>query len=275
MATTKQNGHTQPALSIIDLSKFTRSDPKRCLQIGQQMVQVCHDIGFCYLSGHGIPEPVIDEAFEWTKKFHDMPIEVKERLKPPTGTNTFLGWHQEGTSTVDHKTPDFSVGMLTMVCKHASTDTIFKAQYNYGNDADPSDHNIWPSEDDLPGFRAWAQRFYMQAWSVQDKVLRALALGLGLEEDFLLRIHDPDVSQQVVLKHYPPAPVEDVRSGAVNRLGVHTDSSDITLLLQQEQGGLEVESKGGFIYVDAVPGTFVLNIGDIFQLWSGRKLQLA
>lgn len=66
-------------------------------------------------------------------------------------------------------------------------------------------------------------------------------------------------------------PIADIEAGTIQRLGAHTDFSSITILLQEEQGGLEIESKGKFIYVDQVPGTFVLNIGDIFQVWSNSK----
>lgn len=66
-------------------------------------------------------------------------------------------------------------------------------------------------------------------------------------------------------------PVADIEAGTVKRLSAHTDFSSITILLQEEQSGLEIESNGKFIYVDQIPGAFVLNIGDIFQVWSNSK----
>jgi hypothetical protein len=95
-------------------------------------------------------------------------------------------------------------------------------------------------------------------------------VGLGQGEDFLLRIHDPR-GAQVVLKHYPSIPIQAIRDGNTSRLTAHTDFSSMTLLLQNEQGGLEVETNGRFVCVPYIPGTMVLNIGDIFQVWSNSK----
>jgi isopenicillin N synthase-like dioxygenase len=96
----RHSTESQPVLPIIDLSRFTDEDPISRLETGKQLVKVCHEVGFCYLSNHGIPQSHIDEAFSWNTRFHDLPHEAKEAARRPEGSSTFLGWHETGKITV-------------------------------------------------------------------------------------------------------------------------------------------------------------------------------
>lgn len=114
------------------------------------------------------------------------------------------------------------------------------------------------------------QSFQHDCWAVAQKILRALALGLGLgDEEVLLRFH-AQTENELSLRHYPAVCEDVVRSGEVGRLGAHTDYGSFTLLWQDGVGGLEVRDRGygGWVVVEPVEGALVMNIGDVLQRWS-------
>lgn len=140
-----------------------------------------------------------------------------------------------------------------------------------GSDDNPHQPNTWPAESTIPGFRDFTTKFYWECWQTTQQILRALAIGLGLEdEEFLLKLHDGN-SNQVSLRHYLPIAAAEVETNQKERLAAHTDISSITLLFQDDCGGLEVEASGQpgkFIPAPPIENALVMNIGDILMRWS-------
>lgn len=124
--------------------------------------------------------------------------------------------------------------------------------------------------------------FYWTCSTATQHILRALALGIGLDEDHLVKFHSGQYNQ-LRLAHYPPIPAAAVEGGKVGRMSAHTDWSTITILFQDECGGLQVaaphpaadddDSSGKFVDVDPVPGTCVMNVGDLLMRWSNDYLK--
>lgn len=112
--------------------------------------------------------------------------------------------------------------------------------------------------------------YYWECSRVGDEILQALAVGLGLAENHLLDKHSGH-SNQLRLLHYPPISVEALNSGTATRCPAHTDWSSITLLFQDDCGGLEVEDvhhPGSFIPATPIKNSIVMNVGDLLQRWS-------
>lgn len=113
-------------------------------------------------------------------------------------------------------------------------------------------------------------RFYSQCFRVGGEILRTLAVGLDLDEDHLLTQHSGH-NNQLRLLHYPAIPAEAIETDRAARCPAHTDWSSITLLFQDDCGGLEVEdvTRPGF-YIPAPPvrNAIVMNVGDLLQRWS-------
>jgi isopenicillin N synthase-like dioxygenase len=129
---------------------------------------------------------------------------------------------------------------------------------------------VWLPESTLPGFRAFTTNFYWECWTVAQQILRALALGLNLpDEDYLLRFHSGH-NNQLRLLHYPPVPESVLKAQSATRMPAHTDWGSITMLFQDDCGGLEVETRGKGQYVSATPvkNAIVMNVGDILMRWS-------
>lgn len=149
-----------------------------------------------------------------------------------------------------------------------------KETFDLGRENDRETPNIWIPESTLPGFRKFFTRFFHMCYSVELGILRAIAVGMGLEENSLLKYHQ-NGDNQIRLLHYPSIEEEALRSGEKERIAAHTDFGTMTMLFQDSVGGLEVEDinrKGVFIPAPYIPGTIVVNIGDLLMRWSNDRL---
>ena len=147
----------------------------------------------------------------------------------------------------------------------------FKESYEIGSDEYPDQPNQWLPEDVLPGFKDFTTEFYWECERFTRVLLQALALGIGLDDDnFLVKFHSGH-ENQLRLLHYPPLPAEKLEKEVMKRMPAHTDWGTLTILFQDEVGGLEIEDpreKGRFVTATPVEGSVVMNVGDLLQRWS-------
>lgn len=140
-----------------------------------------------------------------------------------------------------------------------------------GSERNSHQPNQWLPEDTLPGFRDFMNQFYWECGQVADEVLRAIAVGLDLEDKaYLANKHSGENHHQRLL-HYLPVPAEDLEKERASRCMAHTDWSTLTLLFQDDCGGLEVEDvpkPGTFIPAAPIKNAVVVNAGDVLQMWS-------
>jgi isopenicillin N synthase-like dioxygenase len=125
-------------------------------------------------------------------------------------------------------------------------------------------HNQWPAEP--PGFRDQMLAYQTALRELGNRVLAMLALSLELPADFFAQFYDMPNTTLGLLR-YAPHPA----SASANQLGAgaHTDWGAITLLVQDDLGGLEVRNaEGDWIRAAPLPGTFVVNLGDLMQRWT-------
>lgn len=153
-----------------------------------------------------------------------------------------------------------------------------KESYEIGRDTTDSSKqpNIWlPESHQIPGFEEFFLDFYEQVYQLQLQILAGLAKGLGIDPSFLLDYHRNGDCQTRLL-HYPSVKESILRSGQGERIAAHSDFGTITLLWQDEVGGLEVESPPGsgiFVAAPYIPGTVLVNLGDFLQRWSNDVLR--
>ena len=97
---------------------------------------------------------------------------------------------------------------------------------------------------------------------------------VGLEQDFFSKKYTDDPFAQLAMFHYPPHPATSKDGHEVWGVGRHTDYGMLTILLQDDVGGLQVETKNGsWIEVPPVPGSFVINLGDMMEIWTSGALR--
>lgn len=120
--------------------------------------------------------------------------------------------------------------------------------------------------------------FYWECARTSAEILKAIGKGIGLDdEEFLLKFHS-GYNNQVRLLHYPPIPASLLENGTMARIPAHSDWGSITLLFQDDCGGLEVESPnqpGEFIKASPLKNALIMNVGDLLMRWTnGRSIFL-
>jgi len=135
---------------------------------------------------------------------------------------------------------------------------------NYGNPDLLYQRNPWPAGQ--PGFVETMVVNQRALLALGAQLMRAFAIALGLEETHFLRLHQSPLATFGL--NYYPRPVAGAASADVG-VGAHCDASSFTVLLQDEIGGLEVQTRDGrWIAAPVVPGAYVINIGDTMMGWT-------
>lgn len=150
-----------------------------------------------------------------------------------------------------------------------------KESYEIGSETFAQQPNQWLPEEVLPGFRKFTTGFYWSCFDTAKELLRAMAVGIGLDDpDYLLRFHSGE-NNQLRLLHYPPVETEKLSSNAMARMPAHSDWGSITMLFQDDCGGLQVEhprKPGEFVDATPMKGALVMNVGDLLMRWSNGEL---
>ncbi|MCU4358705.1 isopenicillin N synthase family dioxygenase [Acinetobacter ursingii] len=243
---------TQREVRIIDLSDFEN----RKYEIADQLWNAAVEIGFFQVSNHGIPQKEIQHAFGLAEQFFALPREVKAQY--PLNRNA--GWESKAQIRPSTKTPDQ------------------KESYQITR---PRMSNLWPTQQELPDFKAQVLNFESQCWSVGMKILSCFAYKMGFSEDFFTLAHDPSKeTYQSTLRmlHYfavDPALKDEL---GLWRAGAHTDFDCLTLLFQQKgQGGLQVcpgkeMENRAWTSIEPREDLITCNIGDMLMRWSDDVL---
>ena len=253
-ATKSFAGETVP---VIDLN----GSPERCVTdeaLREAIATACAEWGFFQIVGHGIDRRLIDEVWRETKRFFGAAIGEKETILR-TRENPWGYYNNELTKNQRDKKEvfDFTV---------SGVDPIYQAE------------NRWPAMD---AFRATMEAYRTACEAVAMSLLRLIAGGLNAPTDALTQHFELSHTGFVRLNYYPVAdPLQgrkDVPHLDEADLGVHhhTDAGVLTVLLQDEVGGLQVLRNGFWHDVEPVDGALVINTGDMLQVWSNDRYRAA
>jgi len=205
--------------------------------------------GFAGIRGHGIPQSLIDAAYDAFRRFFALPADVKMKYHVKGGGGA-RGYTPFGVETAkDSRYPDLKEFW------HIGREIPRDSKY-----AEVMAPNLWPEE--VPGFREHGYGLYEALDALGSRVLRALALHIGLAETYF---DDKTHFGNSILRpiHYPPITAPDVPNV---RAGAHEDINLITLLVGASAQGLEVRSHAGeWVPFTAEADTIVVNIGDMLQ----------
>jgi isopenicillin N synthase-like dioxygenase len=216
----------------------------------------CRDWGFFQITGHGIDSRVVYELRREMRAFFAQPLASKREVVR-TAANPWGFYDQELTQ----RTRDW------------------KEIYDYGPASGATMVPQWPAR--LPSFRRAVEAFYAACDGVAIELLHALATTLGMPATALDGFFRPEHTSFLRLNYYPkcptPAHPRGAEAAADGYLGVnpHTDSGVLTLLLQDEQPGLEVFHDGRWCLIEPRADALVVNIGDIVQVWSNDRYRAA
>ncbi|EFY98781.2 non-heme dioxygenase and 2OG-Fe(II) oxygenase superfamily protein [Metarhizium robertsii] len=255
-------------IPLIDFSKFLTGTPDERKTTAEAILHGFQTAGFIYLKKHPIPVDVLSRTFARSADFFALDTDAKMKLGWTT-PEANRGYSSPGREKVTQ------LEDIAEVEKVRSAAPDLKESLEIGRDTDPKHPNQWPAEDGkLKGFRTDMNDFFSQCQKLHVEVMRAIALGMDLQQDFFDRfVHVGDNTLRLL--HYPSvkADVFRVNPGQV-RAGEHSDYGSITLLFQDSRGGLQVKSPTGY-FVDAtpIPGTIVVNAGDLLARWSNDTIK--
>ena len=247
-------------LPIIDVSALESSEPAERSAVAAEIRAACLDKGFLYVVGHGVPDDLIADMWRVTKAFFALPLEDKDAVSIKRSPYN-RGYEPLAAQTLEAGTPpDQKEGYYIGNDLSENDPRVVARKFNHGR-------NQWPEA--LPELQAVCERYFAAMSALSIKLMGGLALSLKLEESFF---DDYNTDPMAILRllHYPPkrpdaAPDE---KGA----GAHTDWGGLTLLLQDDVGGLEVLDKGDqWIPAPPIPGAYVVNLGDMIQRWTNGR----
>jgi isopenicillin N synthase-like dioxygenase len=245
-------------LPIIDVSGLGGDSGER-RAVAREMRAACTASGFFYIKGHGVPGTLIDQVFNQSHEFFALPMEKKLALTMAQSSSRH-GYEPLKAQTLEPGTPpDLKEGFLAGEDFAADHPAVRNDPANIGP-------NQWPPQ--LPEFKKTMIAYVEEMKALTATLMGGLALSLDLEEDYFDDFCDLPILTLRLL-HYPtqppnPAPGE-------KGCGAHTDWGGITVLLQDDAGGLQVQhADGSWISAPPIAGTFVVNIGDLFARWTNN-----
>lgn len=261
-------------IPIIDLAAIRGRDEQTKRQLAKSIDDAFTTVGFCYAVNHGVPMPVIEGAFAAAATFFALPAQQKSKVavdglfRGYTGPETTLRAYNEYNSDGSPSAKD------------ATPTTGGKEMFNLsleGDAADPDNQpdgwtygpNNWPTF--MPEFRKAIYPYFEAVCAAGDDLLHAVAIALGVDENYFLQKYRKNMGQCTLL-HYPPLSAADITAGIESSVA-HCDFSCITLLYQDDVGGLQVRERESGKWVDAPPikGAFVINVGDMLARWTNHR----
>jgi isopenicillin N synthase-like dioxygenase len=149
-----------------------------------------------------------------------------------------------------------------------------KESFEIGREGAEGTPNNWPEDEAGRGFKDVMLEFHDTCKKLHIEVMRAIAVGMDLSEDYFDSYTDVG-DNTLRLLHYPEVPKDVFTSNKLQvRAGEHTDYGSITLLFQDQRGGLQVKSPDGtFVDATPIPGTVVVNAGDLLARWSNDTIK--
>ncbi|KAK2600012.1 hypothetical protein QQS21_005246 [Conoideocrella luteorostrata] len=224
--------------------------------------------GFFYITNHGIPESVLQEAYNAGLQFFRQDMETKMRSKSPD-SNNFAGYF-----------PPKSMEINPFEGKDVKE--MFITRYDPRYDPDVADvgdipehvrksfhYYDTPWEATLPRFKDAMIRYCQEGLKLTRTLMRSFALSLGLQEDYFdAKMQYPNINTN--MNYYPPmpkaAPGDSGEGAKASAFGSHTDFQVFTVLWQDSIGGLQVLNREGqWINAPPIENTLIVNIADLLQ----------
>ena len=247
-------------IPVIDVGSLWSPQPDHAIdRLAAEVYRACRSAGFFYIANHGVPQAMVADAFEANRRFHAQPLEEKLKLKLNL-------WHR-GYQAFAGSTLVSSARFAP--ARHPNQLESFFVRH----EVDPADPafmveplqgpNQWPDDD---WFREVVARYDAAVRDVGLRLLRVFSVAAGEGPDFFGRRFAPPTTA-LRLIHYPPAPAE--RPDDLYGSHPHTDYGFLTVLAQDDVGGLQIQKPdGSWLSAPCIPGTFIVNIGDALARWT-------
>lgn len=243
-------------LPVIDVSPLVARDGDPA-SVAAAIGDACRDAGFFYIVGHGIDLEVQDRLESLSRQFFALDVDRNLDISMQRGGRAWRGYFRVGDELTSGR-PDRKEGLY------------------FGTEL-PDDHpkvaagvpmhgrNLFPS---IPAFEETVLTYMKAMTRLGHTLMRGIAISLGLDAEYFREQLTADPLILFRIFHYPPQPVteSDDREWGV---GEHTDYGLLTILRQDDCGGLQVKTGSQWIDAKPIPNSFVCNIGDMLDRMTG------
>ena len=256
-------------IPVVDLAPARSGDATARAAVAAEIDRACRESGFLVITGHGVAPELVERLHAVTLELFTQPDEWKQRWDCPPDALGLRGFYRVPSyvSAGEEIATAPDVCELFTMCRLGEPGVAEAAGLG-----DASDRygiaNIWPDRPE--GLRETWLEYYAELEDLAADLMRLFALGLDLDE----HIFDGAIDQHITnltANYYPPVDHEPLPDQY--RKGPHSDWGTLTILYQDGTGGLEVVDRrtGGWVDVPVIPGTFVVNIGDLMARWTNDR----
>ena len=242
-----------PQVAIIDVSALVTAGRDRT-HVAEDIARACRECGFFYVAGHGVDEGQQRTVEELSRRFFAQDLGAKMEIAMAHGGRAWRGYFPIGGELTSGR-PDVKEGIYFGAELPDDHPLVIDGTPMHGR-------NLFPSA--IPELRE-AVLGYMDAMTrLGHALMEGIALSLGLDAQYFADRYTSDPLTLFRIFNYPGDPGaagEEPRWG----VGEHTDYGLLTILKQDDTGGLQVKSPSGWMAAPPVPGTFLCNIGDMLD----------
>lgn len=245
-------------IPVIDVSILRDETQESFTRIAAALRGAAERVGFFYINNHGVDGALIASVFEAARRFYEHDPETKNKVRINANHRGYL---QIGQAKMQgEKKADLKESFVWGLDVAADDPEVLAGNPLLGP-------NQWP--DFVPEMQPALSKFMSECNILGALLFRALATGLGAPEDRFTKSFDRPISRGAII-HYPPQ--EPDRGEDQFGVGAHTDYGCLTLLYQDEVGGLQVRDRAGdWVTAHPIEDTFVVNIGDLMARWTNDR----
>ncbi|MGI9606435.1 MAG: isopenicillin N synthase family dioxygenase, partial [Acidimicrobiales bacterium] len=250
-------------LPVLDLRPFLTEEPGATARVAAELRELCENVGFGSVIGHGVSQNLIDEVEAQTKRFHDLPIEEKLQIE--------INQHQRGyvrpkATLIKHSTyaenTTFDLnGTLVMATEFPEHDPgVIAGKQFYGA-------NQWP---DLPGFREPVEEYMNTIVALGKRILPLFSAALEMPSDYFAPWFENNYTY-LRMSHYPPK--ADIAPDEYG-LGAHADTGFMTFLPPAKEEGLQLlDPDDNWFWPIVAEGAIILNLGQFLERWTNGRFR--
>ena len=250
-------------IPVIDFGPAFAGEPDSIHRLAGEMRRACENVGFFYALNHGVPEAMIDRAFAASRRFHALPIEEKLKLRLNDNNIGYMPINAsvQGASTVHKATrPNQNESFFISHDRGPDHPDVIAATSLRGR-------NQWP--DGMSDMRRDMMAYFHALGAMCDRILPVFAVALDMPEDYFAPFFAGEAHANLRFLHYPP---QDAGEDNLFGQAPHTDNSFMTALARTDVPGLAVRLPSGeWFPPPVIPGTFLINLGNIMRRWSNDR----
>ena len=243
------------SLPVIDMSALFGADRVARAAVAAAIAAACEDDGFFYVTGHGVTPGVLQRLEAEARAFFDLPTAEKQTIAMGRGGAAWRGWFPLGGELTSGR-PDNKEGLYLGEQLGADDPRVAAGWPLHGS-------NLWPAA--APGLKPAAEAFFDGATRAAAALMQGVSLALGLDDQYFADHYLQRPTRLFRIFNYPPTPPE------AWGVAEHTDYGLLTLLAQDDAGGLEVRARAGWRTAPPIPGALVCNIGDMLERLTGGR----